>query len=164
MGWLLLGTIGFTGWLVLSTYSTIPWYFRRMIEIGGYFVVKQLGLLILVVWLFRQISYAPARLVVGIVSVLAWWWVARDWLHQMDELILNVRAKLHATSQTSDCLTHFELDFYLRNRSLLVERQASPYTRELREMERHLNVCLGCRVRLRRDEQLWRERTDPEES
>ncbi len=160
-----LVVLGFAGWVILSTHPTISSRRRRLFDAIGRSIGKQVLLWLVIFWLIRHTSGGLWRMALGVLVAVLWYQIAASFSRQLDALkVQDYRSFVPIHSIERDCLTHFEIDFFIRNFDLLVSRRGEPYARELFKMKRHLDCCNECRYQLRRDEILLREWSDPDES
>lgn len=152
-------------WLIVCTHPAISCHYRRLFDAIGRFVGKLVLMLFVLVWLLESWSWAVFHLVVGSVGIVLWWRFTATFIRQMNATKEDTAHELVVDSGLApDCLTHFELGFYIRNRRMLESNYSDAYSVALRQMKRHLDQCRRCRLTLDRDEGLMHRYIDPEES
>ena len=151
-------------WLVAVTHPKLTQRQRQAVELLGAFGVRSAGLIFLC-WIGRKgLGWSPAALL-AVVLLFFWQFDLIHLIRQMSEFcdeadVSERRDDGMDDVEIGDCLTHYELEFYIRNRG----QTSGPYARDLFRIKMHVRSCGKCRRQLTRDEEELRRRADPEDT
>lgn len=151
-------------WLVAVTHPKLTQRQRYAIDLLGAFGVRSAALIFLC-WIGRKaLGWSPAVLL-ACVLLLLWQLDFVRLIKQISEFCaeedaVRLRDDGMDDVEIGDCLTHYELEFYIRNR----DQATGPYARDLFRIKMHVRSCGKCRRQLTRDEEQLRGRADPEDT